>query len=196
MERRYLTEQIEFRAAKDDSKATVVGYGAVFNSRSAFLFGEFYEEIADGAFTNALRSSPDIKSMLNHDPNFLLGSTAAGTLRISQDKKGLRYELDPAETTAGKDTVISISRGDLRGSSFGFRLAKSGDRWENRDGEIVRTLLDVENLLDVSPVAFPAYPATTTDVRSIVEGLRKKYVFIAGSSVDLLRRKLDLSERD
>jgi HK97 family phage prohead protease len=196
MERRYLSTDIEFRAQADGKLATVIGYGAVFNSRSALLFGEFYEQITPGAFARALKSNPDIKSMLNHSPNMLLGSTAAKTLRLSEDERGLRYELDPANTSAGRDAVELIGRGDLRGSSFGFRLKPGGDKWERRDGDIIRTINEFEWLMDVSPVAFPAYPETTADVRSVAEGLRKTFVFLPGSGVDLLRRKLDLCERD
>ena len=53
-----------------------------------------------------------------------------------------------------------------------FRTAR--DRWEEeKDGTILRTILEVEELFDVSPVTYPAYPDTTVAVRSLREWRRE-----------------------
>jgi hypothetical protein len=76
----------------------------------------------------------------------------------------LRYEIDPPDTTAGRDIVESIKRGDVDGSSFGF-MPKS-QTWRKEGKILVRELNDVD-LFDVSPVTFPAYNSTSVHVRSM-----------------------------
>jgi HK97 family phage prohead protease len=55
-----------------------------------------------------------------------------------------------------------IARGDVYGSSFGFRNAK--DRWERKDGKALRTLVEMD-VFDVGPVVNPAYEDTSVAVR-------------------------------
>lgn len=62
----------------------------------------------------------------------------------------------------GKDVHESVRRGDVTGMSFRFSVRK--DNW-SRGGD-QRELLDVM-LTEISLVAFPAYPATTAEARSI-----------------------------
>jgi hypothetical protein len=73
------------------------------------------------------------------------------------------------DTTAGRDAVASIDRGDMDGCSFGFRVASDGDDWETVEGENVRTINKFASLFDVGPVTYPAYSATSVDVRSLIE---------------------------
>jgi HK97 family phage prohead protease len=96
----------------------------------------------------------------------LLGRAGAGTLRMSVDQRGLKYEIDLPETSVGQDVAASIARGDLTGSSFAFRInGKQGQRFEKGSGYDVRNILDVD-LFDVGPVTYPAYEGTTTGLRS------------------------------
>jgi hypothetical protein len=48
--------------------------------------------------------------------------------------------------------------------SFGFMLEE--DKWEETKNGIIRTLVKVKELADISPVTFPAYPDTTVALRS------------------------------
>ncbi|CAM8525464.1 HK97 family phage prohead protease [Enterobacter kobei] len=68
----------------------IIGYGSVFNSRSEPLWG-FREIIKPGAFDDVL--GDDIRGLFNHDPNFILGRSTSGTLNVSVDDKGLRYDI-------------------------------------------------------------------------------------------------------
>ncbi len=72
--------------------------------------------------------------------------------------------MDVAETQAGNDALVSIRRGDVDDMSFGFVTIE--DEWTQEAGgkEAIRTLKKVR-LLDVSPVAFAAYPSTDVAVR-------------------------------
>ncbi len=141
----------------------ITGYAAVFNMMSEDL-GFFREIIMPGAFDRALREGHDVRALWNHNPDVVLGRTKSGTLALSVDEKGLLVSITPPDTQAARDVVESIKRGDVDGMSFGFRTL--GDNWRTEEGEQIRELTDVE-LVDVSPVAFPAYPQTQVSARAL-----------------------------
>lgn len=149
----------ELRVQDDDGKIVIAGHAAVFNKLSDDL-GGFREIIAPGAFKDSLKNA-DVRALFNHDPNIVLGRNKAGTLAVAEDKKGLAIEINPPDTQASRDLVVSMERGDVTEMSFGFRTIE--DKWETKDGEDVRTLLKVD-LFDVSPATFAAYPQTDVGV--------------------------------
>jgi hypothetical protein len=154
----------KFEVRETDEGMQFSGYAAVFNSDSEPL--PFIERIAPGAFKGSLRNRNDIKLLWNHDTASVLGSTRAGTLRVTEDARGLFVEADLPNTSTGRDARELIGRGDVDSMSFGFTVARNGDEW-SADGS-VRTLTKI-NLHEVSIVAFPAYTATagSTTVRGI-----------------------------
>ena len=144
----------------------IAGYAAVFNLRSDLLGGRFFEVIAPGAFDKVL--SQDVRGLFNHDPNYLLGRTTSGTLRLSIDERGLVYEIDAPDTPTIRDLVIApIERGDISGSSFAMVVERGGDSWRKEDGSVIRTIHRVAELRDVGPVSFPAYPDSSAAQRSL-----------------------------
>lgn len=154
------------REAGEDGTPTIVGYGAVFDSPSLDL-GGFQEYIAAGAFRRSLKSKDDIKSYYNHDPSMILGSRDAGNLKVYEDERGLVYEVQPPDTTYVADLLKAMRAKLVRGSSFAFQVVK--DEWKaDEQGRQIRTLLDVR-LMEVGPVVQPAYPKTTSAVRSMLE---------------------------
>lgn len=148
---------------KTGKKKTVIrGYAALFQSDSQDL-GGFVERILPGAFDNVMKRGTDVVALYNHEPMFLLGRESAGTLRLSVDERGLRYEIDAPESRA--DVVEAIERGDVRGSSFAFKVKGQGEKWSRmQDGRQLREIADFDGLFDVGPVLRPAYPATETFV--------------------------------
>ena len=164
-ERRF-TGNCELRAIVPETggRAKIAGHAAVFNSLSEDLWG-FREKIAPGAFASALGKS-DIRALLNHDPNFVLGRMKNGTLRVQEDETGLAVEIDPPETAWADDLLVSIGRGDISQMSFAFRVGE--ESWETVDGANIRTILRFDEIFDVSPVTYPAYPETDVSLR---EGL-------------------------
>lgn len=168
MERRYLQLDSPLELRSEDGKDVLVGMAAVFyragdEGTEYELWKDVLERIASGAFDRALKERHDVAGLLNHNPDNLLGRSTSGTLRLSKTKEGLRYEIDLPDTTAGRDTKESLSRGDLNGSSFAFRV--TGEKWET-DGDLeIRTITDVD-LRDVGPVVYPAYTATSAGLRS------------------------------
>jgi hypothetical protein len=117
---------------------------------------------------------------------------------MKEDDQGLAIEIDPPDTQAARDLMVSIERGDISQMSFGFRV--KGEEWEFNDGEDpdIRTLTEVQ-LFDVSPVTYPAYTQTDVGVRSLEEVAeygRKKYAESREqeSTPELNKRKQALAE--
>jgi HK97 family phage prohead protease len=167
---RYLPVE-DMRAVDANGKRTIAGYAAVFYKMSENL-GGFREKIAKGAFRTSVASG-DVRAFWSHNVDIILGRTKANTLRINEDEYGLAFELDLPDTQAGRDAFVSINRGDVTAMSFGFNTIT--DKWDrSADGTPhTRTLLDVE-LLEVSPVAFPAYPQTSVNTRALSELLTEQ----------------------
>ncbi|WP_410657842.1 HK97 family phage prohead protease [Amycolatopsis sp. lyj-112] len=157
----------EFDTRSEHNKLVITGYAAVFNSRTQ-LQPRLFEEIRSGAFTKTIQEA-DVRALYNHDPMYVLGRNKAGTLRLSQDDKGLHYEVDMPDTQTGRDVYESIQRGDISQSSFAFYpvAGKTPTEWErSEEGRyLVRTLQEVK-LKDVSPVTYPAYQDATVGVRA------------------------------
>jgi len=200
LERRAFPVKVEIRTDESGGPPKLAGYAAVFNSLSEDL-GWFREQIKPGAFANSIKTS-DIRALWNHNPDYVLGSNRAGTLILEEDEKGLRIEITPPDTTWAKDLMQSISRGDVDQMSFGFRTKQ--DEWDERDPKnVIRTLLEVD-LFDVSPVTYPAYPATSIGVRSAKEIFdshaaaqrSNKAAEIADDQEVNLRYRLQLLSRD
>lgn len=164
IERRFVP-QAELRAVKADGNGipTVRGHAAVFDQLSVELWG-FYEEIAPGAFADSIAADDDVRALLNHDPNVVLGRTRSGTLRLSEDEVGLVAEFDPPDTQQARDVVTLIERGDISQMSFAFRVLD--EKWRIDDQErYVRRIVRAK-LYDVSAVTYPAYPTTDVGVRA------------------------------
>lgn len=151
---------IELRAAAGNR---LEGYAALFNSSSDDL-GGFTEVIRPGAFKRSLAGSPDVFALYHHDSRHVLGRTTAGTLRLEEDAKGLRFSIDVAPTAIGRDVLVSVGRGDIRGASFAF-IAKE-DRWIRGNDGMIRELIDLD-LLDVTITPTPAYPETEVARRGL-----------------------------
>lgn len=156
IERRWLGDykvpKIEIRAADDGSKL-ITGHGAVFNKSSQNL-GGFVEQVATSAF-NKTMGEADIRALVNHDANILLGRNQNDTLDLTTDDVGLRYDITPPDTSAARDWLVLLERGDISQSSFSFRAIDVD--WGIDENDVpLRTLKEVA-LYDVGPVTFPAY---------------------------------------
>jgi uncharacterized protein len=177
-ELRSFDSQIELRPDEGQA-ATLIGTAAVFNTETVIgssQFG-FREQIAVGAFDGALQRPDDVRALFNHDPNIVLGRTTSGTLRLTTTDAGLRYEVDLPETAAAKDVMTLVRRGDVTGSSFGFKV--TDDEWDESgvtDGNLpLRTIKTVE-LWDISAVTYPAYQEASVSARAKAEALSGREV--------------------
>jgi len=159
---RYLTaDSLEVRV--DDDRPVIEGHAAVFDEEA--VIGDYFREvIKPGAFTRAIKEKQDVRALWNHDANHVLGRTKAGTLHLSEDKRGLKIAIDPPDTQFANDLLTSIKRGDIDQMSFAFRAVE--EKWIEKKGEMsLRELHDLD-LYDISPVTYPAYAATDVGLRS------------------------------
>lgn len=163
IERRYAPMDVRMADDGEDGPR-LVGYAAVFDSLSGDL-GGFQERIQAGAFRDSLGA--DVRALWNHNADYPLGRTRAGTLRLAEDGHGLAIEIAPPDTQYARDFLEAIRRGDVDQMSFAFSVPDGGDAWERTPGGVIRTLKRVK-LFEVSPVIFPAYEATSIQARSMM----------------------------
>lgn len=184
--------------ARADAEAlpTIRGYAAVFNSETV-IGGKswgFREKIAPGAFSDALKSS-DVRALFNHDEDLVLGRLKAGTLRISEDERGLKVEIDPPDTQDARDLITKMQRGDIDQMSFAFTMEGGAQAWDESGEMPLRTIQKVGELLDVSIVTYPAYPDTEAAARSLaaVKKERERQNFM--NAARRLERKANAEQR-
>ena len=197
-EKRIFQHDIEVRA--EGEKRRVIGYAALFNTRSV-NFGDddypFFEVIAPGAFRNVLKD--DVRALVDHKGGLnTLARTKSGTLKLYEDDLGLRYEFEAPDTQAGRDLVKILDRGDIDQSSFGFQVNSDGQKFEEREENgkqvLIRTIETVSRLLDVSPVTYPAYPDTMAQARSFDEYRTKQNLSELALETEARGRQIKLAE--
>lgn len=189
MENRTYTADVKIEVREKDQKKVIRGHAAVFN-----VIGDggwFREQIKPGAFRESI-GVDDVRALFNHDSNYVLGRNTSGTLRMTEDDKGLAVEIDPPDTQFARDLLTLIERGDISQMSFGFEIlneswAKSADKEPD-----LRTLEKVK-LWDVSPVTFPFYKQTDVSVvKRSHEAWAKEQQPDTSWKSKLLRKKLNL----
>ncbi|MCG7985652.1 MAG: HK97 family phage prohead protease [Candidatus Thiodiazotropha lotti] len=147
------------------SPGLLVGYAAVFDAQSRDL-GGFTESVRSGAFTRSLSNADHICALYDHDGKSVLGRVGAGTLKLEEDRRGLRFEIQLPPTSVGKDLAALVERQDVAGASFAFTVPKGGDTW-HREGRALHRELREVNLHEITVTANPAYPDTTVAKRHI-----------------------------
>ena len=161
------SDNLEIRAAaglRSSSPGVLAGYASVFD-RPADM-GEFTETVRSGAFTKSLEKPDGIFALFDHERRSVLGRVGSKTLRLTQDSKGLEFEVDLPDTSIGRDLAVLVERGDVSGCSFAFLTPKDGDRWEMRGGRMHRELVQVD-LKEITITPTPAYADTTVAKRSM-----------------------------
>ena len=153
----------------DDSRH-VEGYAVVFESQSEDL--GFFETIERGAITQELVNNSDVFALLNHDDDKVLARSnkGVGSLTLTVDERGLKYEFDAADTQLGNDLLEYLKRGEISTSSFCFAIDSKdpeAETWERKNGANYRTIHKIAFLHDVSPVWNAAYSATSVSQRAL-----------------------------
>ncbi|MEK4715237.1 HK97 family phage prohead protease [Sporosarcina sp. FSL K6-5500] len=147
------------RNGLENEPVTVSGYAAVFNSR-AEICDWFTEEIEPGAFAKAISES-DVRALFNHSWDNVLGRMKSGTLKLSEDERGLQFEIELPDTSVARDLVVSMERGDINQCSFGFY--PTIEEWDYSVEPAHRKINEVE-LYEISIVSLPAYDDTEASV--------------------------------
>lgn len=154
----------------DSDSRHITGYALVFNCQSRDL-GGYTEIIERTALDESILEKSDIIALFNHDMSrgpLARSRNGKGTLQLTIDDHGLRYDFEAPHTTLGDELLEYISRGDLYGSSFGFQI-EDGELTQSADGQFVYVIRKFKQLFDISPVIRPAYEQTEVMRRSIEE---------------------------
>lgn len=187
--RNFTLAGVEVRAQDDGNQLRARGYAAVFESDSHDL-GGFVERIAPGAFARSLREATageiNIYALWAHDNAVPLGSTRSGKLKLSEDERGLVFELDTTRFTPAQ--LSALEDNDLQ-MSFGFSVREQ--KWVDTETVLERTLIDVD-LKEVSFVINPAYPATDAALRSLEEWKAEQAPVEKRSDLEQLKQVLFL----
>jgi uncharacterized protein len=167
--------RVETRAVDGADRPAIVGNAVVYNAWTTIAddrWKQVQEVVRPGAFKSALEAKQDIRALINHNPDLVLGRTRSGTLELRESSGALETVIYPPETTAARDLMELMRRGDVSGMSFAFTVRKGGETVTKKEGEdgrrvIQRELTDLD-LYDVSVVTYPAYEQTHAAIRSHV----------------------------
>lgn len=171
------------RRAEGDDERTVSGYATTFNQpyelyRDAWN-GVTYivtEQVDPGAFDDTDLS--DVIMQYDHEGR-VFARTSNGTLELDADEHGLHIRANLGGTEIGRQLYEEIDGGYTTKMSFGFRVGKDKrEETRERDEEtgtetvtVLRTILAISKLYDVSAVSLPANDATSISARSWGEGV-------------------------
>jgi len=184
--------RIELRAESGQATPYLVGYASVFNEWTTLYESSSWvwrEIVRPGAFSAAIAERQDVRTLFNHDANFVLGRSTAGTLSLSERDKGLLQETRLSASQTVQDLVVTpVERGDISGMSFSFAvrngntgqttvdkgdgtliIKRAGERiTEYMKGDTLytdRELLSLD-LFDVTVATYPAYTGTSVGLRA------------------------------
>lgn len=171
----FVPGQMEIREGRAGEPTMLSGYAAVFGVETIIQAPgtRWRERISSRAFDGVLERA-DVIAAVNHDPKLVLGRNRTGTLKLSVDAIGLRYDVKLPNTSVGRDTIENVRNGNYPGSSFKFLTDAEGLRLEKPRSADELPLIVIErftDLIDVGPVTFPAYETTSVSVRDALSTL-------------------------
>lgn len=195
LEVRSLVEPPEFRS--DNGKLVAAGIAMRYGAKSKPINGQFREVFNPGAFTKTLQEQ-DVHSHNEHLGPYL-ARTGAGTLRLIDSRSELAYEIDLPDTGAGRDAAFLLERGDIKGSSVGFRAIPKEISWTvDTDGMALRSI-SAAKLRRVDLTIEPYYPDSTAEMalRSLADdtGLELRSLLEAADLAKLILNPEDPDEQ-
>lgn len=152
---------VSFDYKQEGDERIIEGYFIRFNEPTE-LFPGIFEQILPEAVSPDINSE-DIRALWNHNTQYVLGRTTAGSLSIRVDNSGVWAHIELPDTSYANDVHALVKRGDVNQCSFGFDILDE-EMVELEDGN---TRFDIKKikLYEVSVVTFPAYPTTSVSAR-------------------------------
>lgn len=175
--RRLSAAPAEFRVeriTREDGEIDVYirGYAVVFEEYSKPIWDEWVEIISRNAFAETDMS--DVVMVIDHarDVSSVLARSrnGEGTLEITIDEVGVAFRFKAPDTTAGRDIVTLVERGDISECSFAFWIKKDSWSYDIPFGEKrydVRRIEAVAKLADLSIVVSGQYGQTSVSVEEL-----------------------------
>lgn len=178
--------KIEQRGEGESAARVIAGYGAVhyregYSGTEYALFPDVVERMLPGAFKRVAPDDYDLTANYNHNPDYVLGRRSAGTLKVTVDEIGIRYEIEVADNPIHQFVSDAITRGDVAGSSFEFRNTVAPEWQDAPDGRSIRNVVEVD-VRALGPVVDPAYLASTVGMRSLAEAAKEFETWSANNS--------------
>ena len=181
---------IQIRAIDGENSRHIEGYALMFDTQSEYI--GFYETIERGAVTQEMVDACDVFATFNHDMSkiFARSNMGKGSLTLTVDDTGLKYEFDAPNTALGDELIEYLKRGDIDKSSFAFYIDpddNEAETWESKDGVYFRTIHKIASISDVSPCWQPAYQDTSVSKRSL-----EKRDKLEAQRKDMIDKDLDI----
>ncbi len=198
MEKELRFMPLEIRSDGEGEEKKAVGIGIVYDEWTE-LFPGFKERILRGS----VKHEKTVKSFFNHDPSMVLSTTRSKpALELNDTDKGLEFVSPIPPTSYGKDLIVNLERGNVKGSSFAFSVPKDGQKTWEEDNVYYREIKKL-NLFEIGPVTDPAYIQTSAQLRT-AEDVYKNMVAdksqadeaAAKEATQELKRKADQAEAE
>jgi HK97 family phage prohead protease len=121
------------------------------------------------AFGTSVADGGDVHLLVHHDMNKPLASRGAGSLTLKDTPTALIFDatLAPEMRSVGyvQDFLGTLAAGLVGGISPGFRVPQGGDRVKRSGAGIMRVVRSAD-LIEISAVTKPAYPAAQIEARN------------------------------
>ena len=175
MDKEIRSFDFEVRADQNEEHGHfLTGRPIVYGSKTDL--GWYDEVIKDGALDGAdLR---DVRFLVNHNTDMIplarsRNNNSNSTMQlsvVSGEGMDIRVDLDTENNAEASSLYSAVSRGDISGMSFMFRV--DADSWDDIDSDHpIRTIDKISKVYEVSAVTFPAYEATSIQARGLSEAL-------------------------
>ena len=175
MDKEIRSFDFEVRADQNEEHGHfLTGRPIVYGSKTDL--GWYDEIIKDGALDGAdLR---DVRFLVNHNTDMIplarsRNNNSNSTMQlsvVSGEGMDIRVDLDTENNAEASSLYSAVSRGDISGMSFMFRV--DADSWDDIDSEHpTRTIESISKVYEVSAETFPAYEATSIQARGLSEAL-------------------------
>ena len=163
IKRNYLAE---FRA--DEQTGYIEGVPIVFDSPTD-IGGMFQETICKGAIKK--ETLTDVRFFWNHNieekaiARTIIPLEKLGGMKLDITDSGVNMLMNPnRKRTDANDLCLAIEDGVINAMSFMFGVKK--ERWEDLDTDYPKRFIEeIEPVIEVSAVNFPAYKQTTINAR-------------------------------
>ena len=172
--RRIDIANIETRA-EDDGRMIVEGYATTFDQPYVLWTSSDYtvrEQVDSHAFDEADMS--DVIMQYDHAGR-VFARIRNGTLTVTPDEHGLKIRARLDGTELGRQLYEEIKGGYTDRMSFGFTVEKEQrvetEDTENGHTDVLRTIVAIRKLYDVSAVSLPANDQTEISARMLSDGL-------------------------
>lgn len=158
--------------AENGQNMAISGIATVFNQPS--IKGDLTEYIDQNALNGVDLSN--VLLLYSHDFSNILAREDSGTLKTSIQPDGLHFNAQLPTTQLGRDTFTNIQNGNIKGMSFGFKIAPGGDSWSvDANGNTIHTINQIDQVFELSLTPIPAYTETSVKVqRDLQEFLSNK----------------------